>query len=120
MVVWLLDEDGRRIRAIDSFVPTCYMAAPPSISEHLFRLCRHLPCHIGIREVERYELGALRPTPVLEISIHAPAQFSPLTQHLTRAWPDAQFFHVDVSLPQRYFYDRQLFPLVHCEVDLTV
>ena len=33
--------------------------------------------------------------------------------------PDAQFFHVDVSLPQRYFYDRQLFPLVHCEADLT-
>jgi len=27
---------------------------------------------------------------------------------------------VDVSLPQRYFYDRELFPLVHCEVDLTV
>ena len=56
---------------------------------------------------------------MLEVSVHAPAQFSSLTQHLIRACPDAQFFHVDVSLPQRYFYDRELFPLVHCEADLT-
>ncbi|OAI49463.1 hypothetical protein AYO43_10620 [Nitrospira sp. SCGC AG-212-E16] len=120
MVVWLLGEDGRRIRAVDPFVPTCYLAAPPSIREHVFRLLRRAPCRISTRAVERYELGALRPTPVLEVSVHAPAQFSFLTQQLIRACPDAQFFHVDVSLPQRYFYDRKLFPLVHCEVDLTV
>ena len=120
MVVWLLCEDGRRIRAVDPFVPTCYLAAPPSIREHVFPLLRRASCRISTREVERYELGALHPTPVLEVSVHAPAQFSPLTQQLIRACPDAQFFHVDVSLPQRYFYDRELFPLVHCEADLTV
>lgn len=120
MVVWILGEDGRRIRAVDPFVPTCYLAAPPSIREHVLRLLRRTSCRISTREVERYELGALRPTPVLEISVHAPAQFLPLTKQLIRTCPDAQFFHVDVSLPQRYFYDRELFPLVHCEADLTV
>lgn len=120
MVVWFLGEDGRRIRAVDLFVPTCYLAAPPSIHEHLFRLLRRASCRISTREVERYELGAPRPTSVLEVSVHAPAQFSSLTQHLIRACPDAQFFQVDVSLPQRYFYDRQLFPFVHCEAALTV
>jgi len=120
MVVWLLGEDGRRIKAVDPFVPTCYLAASPSIREHVFRLLRRASCRISTREMERYELGAPRPTPVLEVSVHAPAQFSSLIQHLIRACPDAQFFHVDVSLPQRYFYDRQLFPLVHCEADLTV
>lgn len=118
MVVWLLGEDGRRIRAIDPFVPTCYLAAPPSIREQVFRLLRRASCRISTRDVERYELGAPCPTPVLEVSVHDPAQFSFLTQRLIRACPNAQFFHVDVSLPQRYFYDRQLFPLAHCEVDL--
>lgn len=117
--MWLLCEDGRRIRAVDPFVPACYLAAPPSIREQVFRLLRRASCRISTREVERYELGAPRPTPMLEVSVHAPAQFSSLTQQLIRACPDAQFFHVDVSLPQRYFYDRQLFPLVHCEADLT-
>ena len=119
MVVWLLGEDGHRIRAVDPYVPTCYLAAPTSIREQVFRLLRRASCRIGIREVERYELGAPRPIPVLEVSIHDPAQFSSLTKQLIRSCPDAQFFHVDVSLPQRYFYDRELFPLVHCDVDLT-
>lgn len=119
MVVWLLGEDGHRIRAVDPYVPTCYLAAPTSIREQVCRLLRRASCRIGIREVERYELGAPRPIPVLEVSIHDPAQFSSLTKQLIRSCPDAQFFHVDVSLPQRYFYDRELFPLVHCDVDLT-
>ena len=119
MVVWLLGEDGRRIRAVDPFVPTCYLAASPAIREQASRLLSHASCRIGTREVERYELGAFRPIPVLEVSVYAPAQFTSITQQLIRSCPDAQFFHVDVSLPQRYFYDRQLFPLVHCEADLT-
>ena len=119
MVVWLLGEDGRRIRTIDPFVPTCYLAAPASILHHASRLLRRASCRTSTREVERCELGAPRPISVLEVSVHAPVQFSSLTQQLIHACPDAQFFHVDVSLPQRYFYDRQLFPLVHCEADLT-
>ena len=103
MVVWLLCEDGRRIRAVDPYVPTCYLAASPSILHHASRLLRRASCRIGTREVERYELGALRPIPVLEVSVYAPSQFSSLTQLLIRSCPDAQFFHVDVSLPQRYF-----------------
>ena len=89
MVVWFLCEDGRRIRAVDPFVPTCYLAAPPSIREHVFQLLRRASCRISTREVERYELGALHPTPVLEVSVHAPAQFLPLTKQLIRTCPDA-------------------------------
>jgi len=119
MVVWLLGEDGRRLRAVDPFVPTFYLAAPPSLLDHTHRLLRRGSCRVSTRHIERYELGAARPTPVLEIAVHAPAQFSWITRRLIRTCPDAQFFHVDVSLPQRYFYDRQLFPLAYCEVDLT-
>ena len=68
MVVWLIGEDGRRIRAVDPFVPTCYLAASPSIREQVSRLLRRASCRIGTREVERYELGALRPIQVMETS----------------------------------------------------
>ncbi len=119
MVVWLLGEDGRRLTAVDPFVPTFYLAASPSILDHVLRLLRRASCRVGTSYVERFELGSPRPIPVLEVTVHAPAQFSSVTQRLIRACPDASFFHVDVSLPQRYFYDRQLFPLVHCEAELT-
>ncbi len=119
MAVWLLGQDGTRHRLLDPFVPTCYLAAPATLLDQITRwLCR-ASCRIDRCIVERYELGALRPLHVLEIAIHSPAQFAPLTRRLIEAFPDAQFFHVDVSLPQRYFYDRQLFPLASCEADVT-
>src|SRR5262249_9444809 len=119
MVVWLLGEDGRRLRTVDPFVPTFYLTASPSTLGPLLKLLRHAPCRISPRYVDRYELGAPRPLRVLEISVHAPSQFASITRQLTQTYPDTQFFHVDVSLPQRYFYDRRLFPLAHCEAELT-
>jgi len=119
MVVWLLGEDGRRFRAIDPFAPAFYLAAPTARLDHVLRLLQRRPWPISTRRVERYELGALHPTAVLEITVRAPAQFSHITHWLIAACPDAQFFHVDVSLPQRYFYDRRLFPSAHCEVEMT-
>jgi DNA polymerase-2 len=119
MVVWLLGEDGRRLRAVDPFVPTFYLAASPSILGHILKLLRRASCRVSTKQVERYELGASRPISVLEVSVHAPSQFASVTRKLIQTCPDAQFFHVDVSLLQRYFYDRQLFPLAHCEAELT-
>ena len=120
MVVWLLGEDGRRLRTVDPFVPTFYLTASPSTLGPILKLLRHAPCRISTRYVDRYELGAHRPLRVLEISVHAPSQFASVTRQLIQTCPDTQFFHVDVSLPQRYFYDRHLFPLAHCEAELTV
>ena len=119
MVVWLLGEDGRRLRLIDPFVPTFYVAAPRPLLVRVDRLLRQGFSRISIRPVERYELGASCPTPVLEIAVHSPALFPSVTNRLIQSCPDAQFFHVDLSLPQRYFYDRQTFSLAHCEVELT-
>src|SRR5215510_13746318 len=119
MVVWLLGEDGRRFRTVDPFVPTFYLAASPSALGPLLQLLRRASCRVSTKQVERHELGASHPISVLEVSVHAPSQFASLTRQLIQTYPDTQFFHVDVSLPQRYFYDRRLFPLAHCEAELT-
>ncbi|MDH5667446.1 MAG: hypothetical protein OEY86_05475 [Nitrospira sp.] len=119
MVVWLLGEDGRRLRATDPFTPTFYLTAPLAGFDHILRLLRQESWRVTTRCVERYELGAIHSTTVMEITVHAPTQFLHITHRLITACPDALFFHVDVSLPQRYFYDRRLFPSAHCEVEIT-
>ena len=119
MVVWFLGEDGCRLCALDPFVPTFYLVASPSILDPILRLLRRASCRISTCFVERCELGALCPLRVLEVAVHAPAQFASVTRQLIQTFHDAQFFHVDVPLPQRYFYDRQLFPLAHCDAELT-
>ena len=119
MVLWLLGEDGRRHRLLDPFAPACYLAAPATVLDRTIRWLNRQSCRVAARFVERYELGATTPLRVLEVSVPSPAQFLSLTRRLIDTFPDAQFFHVDVSLPQRYFYDRQLFPLALCDVDLA-
>jgi len=119
MAVWLLGEDACRLCAIDPFAPAFYLAAPPARLDHVQRLLQRGPWRITTRHVERNELGTPHPTAVLEITVHVPTQFSQLTRRLIATCPDMQFFHVDVPLPQRYFYDRGLFPSAHCEVEIT-
>ena len=119
MVVWLLGEDGRRHHLLDPFVPTCYLSAPATLLDQAANWLRRISCRIDTRVVERYELGARHPLRVLEVAVHSPSQFIPVTRRLIETCPDAQFFYIDVSLPQRYFYDRQLFPLAFCEAEVT-
>ncbi len=119
MALWILREDGRRFRVVDPFVPAFYLAASPSLLNHAHRLLQHSSYRVSAHRVKRYELGAHHPTPVLEIAVSAPTQFAFVTRRLIQTYPDAQFFHVDISLPQRYFFDRGLFPLAHCEMELA-
>src|SRR5256884_73592 len=64
-------------------------------------------------------LGAPDRFPVLEVAVHQPSQFLTLTRWLIQQCDQAQFYHVDVPLPQRYFYERGLFPLARCEAELA-
>jgi DNA polymerase-2 len=119
MVVWLLDDEGRRVRLLDPFHPAFYVAGPPTALDTALRAlqrCRDAPT---TRRVERRELGALAPISVLEVAVHQPIRFPSLIHMLLRQFDQLRFYHVDVPLPQRYFYERGLFPLARCEADIT-
>lgn len=119
MVVWLLDDEGRRVRLLDPFHPTFYVAGPPTALDTALRAlqrCRDAPT---TRRVERRELGAPASISVLEVAVHQPIRFPSLTHMLLRQFDQLRFYHVDVPLPQRYFYERGLFPLARCEADIT-
>jgi DNA polymerase-2 len=119
MVVWFLDDDGRRLRLIDPFHPTFYISGPRSALAAALRLVHRSRLPVEIRRVERRELGSPEPIPVVEVAVHEPNRFPTLVRTLLRQCDQVQCYHVDVSLPQRYFYDRGLFPLARCEADAT-
>src|SRR3989442_117952 len=117
MVVWLLDDEGRRLRLIDPFHPTFYISGSRSALAATLRLVHRSRLPVEIRRVERRELGSPEPIPVVEVAVHEPSRFPTLVRTLVRQCDQVQFYHVDVSLPQRYFYDRGLFPLARCEAE---
>src|SRR5881397_1185518 len=120
MAVWLLDEDGRRVRLLDPFRPAFYLAGPRHALDAALRALPRRGCPLTTSRVERRELGSPDSVPVLEVAVHQPSQFPALARRLIQQCDQAQFYHVDVPLPQRYFYERGLFPLARCEVEVAV
>jgi DNA polymerase-2 len=118
-VVWLLTDEGRRLRLLDPFHPAFYLAGPPSELDAARRVLHRNQSPLSVRRVERRELGHENPIPVLEVAVHQPAQFPALVRELIRRFDRLQFFHADVSIPQLYFYERGLFPLARCEAEVT-
>ncbi|TLY12252.1 MAG: hypothetical protein E6K69_10975, partial [Nitrospirae bacterium] len=117
MAVWFLDDEGRRFRLLDPYHPAFYLTGPQSALTAALRTLRH--SHVTIRLVERRELGMRDVMPVAEVAVCEPLAFTALVRSLIRRFELLQFYQADVSLPQLYFYDRQLFPLARCEVEVT-
>src|SRR5436309_2956933 len=117
MAVWFLDDEGRRFSLLDPYHPAFYLTGPQSALTAALRTLRHT--HVTIRLVERRELGMRDVMPVTEVAVYEPLAFTALVRSLIRRFEPLQFYQADVSLPQLYFYDRQLFPLARCEVEVT-
>ena len=117
MAVWFLDDEGHRFRLLDPYHPAFYLTGPPSDLRAALRTLRNTP--VTLRLVERRELGIRDTMPVTEIAVCEPITFTTLVRSLIRQFEHLQFYQADVSLPQLYFYDRQLFPLARCEVEVT-
>ena len=117
MAVWFLDDEGHRFRLLDPYHPAFYLTGPQSALTAALRTLRHT--HVTIRLVERRELGMRDVMPVTEVAVCEPLAFTALVRSLIRRFEPLQFYQADVSLPQLYFYDRQLFPLARCEVEVT-
>ncbi|HKW87091.1 MAG TPA: hypothetical protein VJM82_08470, partial [Nitrospiraceae bacterium] len=117
MAVWFLDEEGHRLRLLDPYHPAFYLTGPPSALTAALRTLRNT--QVRIRLVERRELGMRDTMPVTEVAVCQPVTFTILVRSLIRQFEPLQFYQADVSLPQLYFYDRQLFPLARCKVEVT-
>jgi len=116
MAVWLLTDEGRRLRLLDPYRPAFYLTGPKPDLMAALRTLRRAP--VAIQRVDRREIDG-EAIPVTEISVHQPIAFTPLVRSLIRRFDALQFYQADVSLPQLYFYDRGLFPLARCEAETT-
>src|SRR5437773_9069777 len=111
MAVWLLDEDGRRVRLLDPFRPAFYLAGPRHALDAALRALPRRGCPLTTSRVERRELGSPDPIPVLEVAVHQPSQFLTLTRWLIQQCDQAQVYLVFVPRPLCFFYERVSFQL---------
>ncbi len=121
MVVWLKLEDGRTARLTDRWAPSMYVAA-----DDMADLAMPLEI-VGselawTREVMKYErVTDARESRVVEARLKDAKRIEQVASRIESMGPFGTFrlYNVDVPPNQSYLYERDIFPLAHCEVYQT-
>lgn len=119
MAIWILDDEGIRWRVVDPYRPSFYLAGASADLAVAWRLLTAQRIVYRVTRVQRRELWSADTIPVCDVSILQPTRFYEAVKRLMTDVPQLRFYQADIALPQRYFYDRGLFPLCRCEVEIA-
>jgi DNA polymerase-2 len=115
IVLWLLADDGRRLRLRQRFPVTFYAAGAKERLRALWHHLQHQPVEVALRRTERRDLFA-GPTTVLAAQVENPVDLPPLFRKAARLFPDLAFYDADLHLTLRYSAACGVFPLARCRV----
>ncbi len=120
--VWLIAENGQRLRLTDTFQPILYIAGR---EESLDRLTSGFPYDRSVLSwdfVQRYASATdRRESKVLQVTLKDSRMSSAFTQRVLKAgrYLQYQVFNCDLKHEQMYFYAMDVFPLAFVEVEVS-
>ncbi|NIO37667.1 hypothetical protein GTO27_08180 [Candidatus Bathyarchaeota archaeon] len=117
MIVWIITEDGGRVRFVDEFSHKIYVSGKYSRLESLVKKIKDNNEVVDCRFVKKYaDFMEDSEKKVLEISIND--RILSFARKILRSYGYGAFhlYNVDVPISQAYLYERELFPLAHVMV----
>jgi len=115
MRLWFIREDGRALSLWDPYSPTLYIRSTISTLSSIFRRPPLKRIPVTIAPVERVDLLSGKTIPVLEVQVKSPSSYHEVVSSLdliSRGRLD--LYTCDISLSQRYLWDKGIFPLALC------
>jgi DNA polymerase elongation subunit (family B) len=114
--VWVIAENGERMRLVDRFVQRIYVSGDFSALNRLKEKVRDSSSVACLRFAEKY-VGLMDSfkRKVLEVGVNDYGQASGFARELLRFGGFERFrvYNVDVPVSQAYLYDKDVFPLAH-------
>jgi DNA polymerase-2 len=117
VVVWLLAEDGQRLRLHQAFPVTFYAAGPSQRLKAIKSYLEAQTATVTLAETEKRDLFRSCPVPVMAIEVKQAAAQPALFKQLSRRFPDVTYYNADIPLALHYAAVYNTFPLAHCEVN---
>jgi DNA polymerase II len=116
VVLWLLTDEGVRLRLRQPFPVTFYAHGP---AERLRALClflkdRDIP--LTLERVERRDIFSPQPLIVLAVKVRQASAQPHLFREAAAAFPDLTYFDADLALSLRYAARYGVFPLARCRL----
>lgn len=115
MIVWVITDDGNAVSFFDPFHPSFYLHLDERDAQRLPALLRRSNIAIDIGKERKLELFSNTEWDVARITVLDPIQFTRCVAALQKFFPHFVFYNSNIPVAQRYLYDRQIFPLAHCE-----
>ncbi|MEK6814062.1 MAG: DNA polymerase domain-containing protein [Nitrospirota bacterium] len=116
MRLWFLRETGSAVSLWEPYAPTFYVRGTRAAIDRALARIRRFP--VEAAPVERIEFWTEELVPVLEVRVRDLRQYSRAVS-AAGAEEGIELFTCDIPLPQRYAYDRGVFPLAYCSWDTT-
>jgi DNA polymerase elongation subunit (family B) len=124
MAVWMIDAGGRSFSFVDPWAPCFYLSGPSNgdrLRESLEKALRSFSVSFEIGATEKKEFFTGRTKRVMAVRVANPLKFARVVERLLRLvsldFP-LELFNADLNLGQAYFYERGLFPLARCRVEI--
>ncbi len=117
MAVWVMDKEGRSQTLIDPWRPSFYFSGSDSFEKSFDRYLTRAGVAATLERVEKKDFFSNQPLSVLQVQFESPFQHDSLAESLMRE-TDLRLFNADLSLPQKYFYERGVFPLAFCRFEI--
>jgi DNA polymerase II len=119
VTLWLLADDGQRLRLSQPFPVTFYIAGPVMRLRDAWRFLRGQPQPCLLRRDTRRELFTPHSLDVLAVQVDKPAIQPGLFRQVQQAFPDLTYYDADLGLAQRHAAAFDSFPLARCQVAYT-
>lgn len=118
VTLWVIGEDGQRYRFWQPFRSVFYAAGQPSRLRDLWRFLSGQDTVAGLSRVERRDLFQSRPMPVMGVEANTQEALQQAFFKAQAAFPDLDYYDVDISLSLRHAAMYDTFPLGWCEFAL--
>ncbi len=118
MTVWIIDEGGQRLQLWQPFPVTCYAAGPSHRLRGLWHFLEKQDTTVALSRTERRDLFQAAAQPVLGMTCEGQAQLQRVFSKAHSAFPDLEYYDVDIAPALRHAACHGTFPLAHCTFEM--
>ena len=113
--VWLTDDEGVTHHFHDDLTPYFFVAGS---DYQLRKVCEWLAKSsypVERNRAKRYEVFERREIVVLQVRLLQVNDYTRVVWRVSETFPALRYYHADLTIPQFYFFENNLFAFAHCQ-----
>jgi DNA polymerase II len=116
VVLWVLADDGRRMRLQQPFPVTFYASGPSPRLRAFWQYLETKDAHVRLSRTEGRDLFSPQPVTLLAVEVNRSIEQPTLFRQAINDFPDLTYYDADIPLALRHAAQFGTFPLARCHI----